>query len=44
MPGHGPQQRPLDPAERSLLHRVIGWIADDPRWQLEPLTPPPISP
>src|ERR1019366_4029669 len=31
----GPQRRPLEPGERRLLHRVIGLVADDPRWQWE---------
>jgi hypothetical protein len=31
----GPQQRPLEEAELGLLHRVIGLVADDRRWQLE---------
>jgi hypothetical protein len=31
----GPQPRSLDQAERALLHRVIGRIAEDPRWQGE---------
>jgi len=28
-----PQKRPLEPDERALLHRIIGVVAREPRWQ-----------
>jgi hypothetical protein len=30
-----PQQRPLEPEERALLNRIIGIVADEPRWQYQ---------